>query len=134
MVATDGETVPVAAEKEHMQIGPGKTDAGREWDGAAVNVMRAMTVDEIGKARRTTDSCKSDDFFVIELAFLEDFVKRGENGEIAAAGTPCRVIGGDWLLCLFFPLGGRPLQRGPAGPGGGAAPPGGGGWLLFFSF
>jgi len=32
---------------------------------------------------------------VIELAFLEDFVERSEHGEIATAGTPGRVIGGD---------------------------------------
>jgi hypothetical protein len=35
---------------------------------------------------------------VIELAFLEDFVERGEHREIAAAGAPGRVIGGDGLL------------------------------------
>ena len=51
MVAADGETVAVAAEQEDVKIGPGQADAGRERDGAAVNVMRAVAVDEIGKAR-----------------------------------------------------------------------------------
>jgi len=60
--------------------------------------MRAVAVDEIGKARRTTDPSEGDDFFVIELAFLEDFVERSEHREIAAAGTPCREIGGDGFL------------------------------------
>jgi hypothetical protein len=35
---------------------------------------------------------------VIELAFLEDFVEGSEHCEITAAGTPCRVIGGDGFL------------------------------------
>jgi hypothetical protein len=40
---------------------------------------------------------------VIELAFLEDFVEGGENGEIAAARAPGGVIGGDGFLGEFFP-------------------------------
>ena len=51
MVAADGEAVAVAAEQEDVEIGPGEADAGREWDGAAVNVMRAVAVDEIRKTR-----------------------------------------------------------------------------------
>ena len=51
MVAADRESVAVAAEQEHMQIGPSKTDSGRERDRAAVDVMRAVAVDEIWKAR-----------------------------------------------------------------------------------
>ncbi len=60
--------------------------------------MCAVAVDEIGKARRTTDPGEGDDLFVFELAFLEDFVERSEHCEIAAAGTPGRVIGGDGFL------------------------------------
>ncbi len=51
MVAADGETVAVAAEQKDVEIGPGQTDAARERDGAAVNEMGAVAVDEIGKAR-----------------------------------------------------------------------------------
>ena len=51
MVAADGETVAVAAEQEHVEIGPGEADAACERDRAAVDVMRAVAVDEIGKAR-----------------------------------------------------------------------------------
>ncbi len=51
MVAADGETVAVAAEEKDVQVGPGQADAGGERDGAAVNEMRAVAVDEIGKAR-----------------------------------------------------------------------------------
>ena len=51
MVAADGETVAVAAEQEDVQVGPGQADAAGERDGAAVNEVRAVAVDEIGKAR-----------------------------------------------------------------------------------
>ncbi len=103
MVAADGEPVAIAAEQKHMQIGPGETDARREWDGAAMDVMRAVAVDEIRKARRTTDACESNDLFVLEVAFLEHLVERGEHGEIAAPGTPCWMIGGDRFFSQFFP-------------------------------
>jgi len=75
MVAADGKTVAVAAEQKDMEVGSGQADAGSERDGAAVNEVRAVAIDEIGKARRTTDPRESDDLFVLELAFLEDFVK-----------------------------------------------------------
>jgi hypothetical protein len=51
MVAADGEAVAVAAEEENVQVGPGQADPGSERDGAAVNVMRAVAVDDLGKAR-----------------------------------------------------------------------------------
>jgi hypothetical protein len=51
MVAADGKPVAVAAEQEDVEIRPGKADAGRERDGAAVDVVRAVTVDEIRKTR-----------------------------------------------------------------------------------
>ena len=51
MVAADGEPVAVAAEQEHMKIGPGEADAAGERNGATVNVMRAVTVNEIRKTR-----------------------------------------------------------------------------------
>src|SRR5207247_907143 len=82
-------------------------DPGSERDGAAVDVVHAVAVDEIRKARRTTDPGKGDDLFVIELAFLEHFVEGSEHGEIAAAGTPCRVIGGDGFFGELFAVRGR---------------------------
>src|SRR5437899_11637720 len=98
MVAADGETVAVAAEQKDVEIGPGQADAAGERDGAAVNEVGAVAVDEIGKARRATDPGEGDDLFVIEVAFLEDFVKGRQNREIAAAGTPGGVICGDGFL------------------------------------
>src|SRR5205814_695406 len=98
MVAADGETVAVAAEQKDVEIGPGQTDAAGEWDGATVNEVGTVAVDEIGKARRTTDPGEGDDLFVIEILFLEHFVKGSERSEDAAARTPRRMISGDGFL------------------------------------
>src|SRR5205814_5293085 len=51
MVAADGETVAVAAEQKDVQVRPGQTDPAGERDGAAMNEVRAVPVDEIRKAR-----------------------------------------------------------------------------------
>src|SRR3954447_21798342 len=51
MIAADGESVAVAAEQEHVEIGPGETDAARKRHCAAVNEVRAVAVDEIRKTR-----------------------------------------------------------------------------------
>src|SRR5207237_7913438 len=98
MVAADRETVAVAAKEEDVKIGPGQTDAAGERDRAAVNEVGAVAVDEIGKARRTTDPGESDDFFVIEIAFLENFVEGSQNRKVTTTRTPCWMIGGDGFL------------------------------------
>ena len=56
--------------------------------------MRAMAVDEIRKARRTTDACEGNDLFVVDVALLEHLVERGQHSEIAATRTPGGMIGG----------------------------------------
>src|ERR1051325_2444551 len=88
-----------AAEQEHMQIGSGQTNAAGERDRAAVNEVRAEAVDEIWKSRRTTDAGKRNNLFVLEIAFLQKLIKRGQHCEIAATGTPRWVISGDRLFC-----------------------------------
>src|SRR5438105_1201479 len=98
MVAANRETVTVATEQKDMEIGPSQANAAGERNGAAVDEMRAVAVDEIRKARRTTDPGESDDLFVLEISFLEDFVERSEHGEIATTRTPCRMVGGDGFL------------------------------------
>ena len=51
MVPADRKTVAVAAEQEDVEIGPGEANAGRQRNGAAVNIMRTVAVDEIWKTR-----------------------------------------------------------------------------------
>ena len=101
VVAADGEAVAVAAEQKDVQVGPGQADTGGQWDSATMDEVGAVAVDEIGEARGAADARKGDDFFVLDLAFLEDFVIAGEDGEIAATRTPRRVIGGEFLVILL---------------------------------
>ncbi len=98
VVAADGEAVAVAAEEEDVEIGAREADAAGERHGAAVDEVGAVAIDEIRKARGAADAGEGDDLLVVELAFLEDFVVAGEDGEVAATGTPGGVIGGDGFL------------------------------------
>ena len=98
VVAADGEAVAVSAEDEDMQIVAAETDASGKGERAAVDVMAAVGVDEIREARRTTDAGERDDFFLRVIEFLEDLVEGGEDGEVAAAGAPRRVVGGEGFL------------------------------------
>src|SRR5262249_35731444 len=98
MIAADGEPIAVPAEKEDVQIWPSEADAGCKRNGAAMNEVRAVTINEIRKTRRTTDACERHDLFVLDVPFLEHLVERGEHGEIAATGTPRGMIGCDCFL------------------------------------
>src|SRR5688572_9314100 len=98
MVATDGEAVAIAAEYEHMQVVAAERDAGGKRQGAAVDVVTAVRVDEIGEARRAADAGEGHDFFLRIVELLEDLVEGGQHGEVAAAGTPRRVVGEEDLL------------------------------------
>jgi hypothetical protein len=104
MVAANREAVAVAAEEEDLEVGPGEADAGGERDAAAMDEVGAVAVDEIREARGAADAGEGDDFLVIDLAFLQDLVIAGENGEVAAAGTPRRVIGGNGFFGEFLAL------------------------------
>src|SRR5438445_8016907 len=105
MVAADGEAVAVAAKEEDVQVGPGQADAAGERDSAAVNEVRAVAVDEIGKARRATDAGEGDDLLVIELAFLEHFVEGSQNRKIPTTRAPGGTISGAGFLGEFFSCG-----------------------------
>jgi len=79
MVPADGKAVAIAAEKEDVDIGPGEADAGSERDCAAMDEMRAVRIDEIGKPGGTADARQGDELSCGKLAFLEDFIKGGEQ-------------------------------------------------------
>jgi hypothetical protein len=102
VVTANREASSIAAKEEDLQVGPGQTDTRGKRDGPAVDEVSAVSINEIGKARGAANAGKGNDFLVLDLAFLEDFVIAGENGEIAAAGAPRRVIGGDSFLGQFL--------------------------------
>src|SRR5204863_9466590 len=74
MVPADRESVAVTAEQKYVEIGPGQANPAGIWNGASVNEVGAVAVDEIRETRGTTDSGNGDDLLVVDLAFLEDLV------------------------------------------------------------
>ena len=75
VVAADRVAVAVAAEDEDVEVGPGKADAGGERQGAAVDEVEAVAVDEVGEARRAADAGDGDDLLVRDLKLLENVVR-----------------------------------------------------------
>ena len=73
MIASDGESIPVAAEDEQVQIRARKRNAAGKGQGATVNIVRAVGLDEIGKSARTTNPCDRGDLFVPQFAFFNEF-------------------------------------------------------------
>ena len=93
VITADGEAIAVTAKHKNMQIIAAEADTGGKRQGAAVNIVTAVRVDEVGEAGGAADAGKRDDFFLRVIKFLENFIKRGEHGEIAAAGAPRGVVG-----------------------------------------
>ena len=119
VVAADGEPVAVAAEDEDVEVIAPEADAGGERQGAAVDVVAAVAVDEVGEARRATDARHRDDLLVRVIEFFEGAVVAGEDGEVAAARAPRRVVGGQGLLGERGAIGRRGGGRERAGGGHG---------------
>ena len=69
MVAADGKGVAVAAENEHVQVRPGERNAAGKRQGAAVDVMHAVRLDEIRKPAGAADARDGGDFSCHSLRF-----------------------------------------------------------------
>ena len=67
--------------------------------------MRAVRLHEIRETAGAADAGDGGDLLVPELALLDQLEVEREHGEIAAAGAPGRVVGGDFLLRQAFALG-----------------------------
>ena len=69
--------------------------------------MRAVRLDEIRKAAGAADAGDGGDFLVPELALFDQLEIKREHGEIAAAGAPGRMVGGDFFFgqALAFGVG-----------------------------
>ena len=78
-----------------MQIIAAEANPGGKRQRAAVNIVTAMRVDEVGEAGGAADAGEGDDFLVRVLELFQDAVEGGEHGEIAAAGAPRRMVGGE---------------------------------------
>ena len=73
----------------------------------AVDEVDAVRVDEIREARRAADARDGHDLLMRDLQVFERLVESGEDGEVAAAGAPSRVVGGERFFRELFLGGGR---------------------------
>ena len=102
VIAADGKRVAIPAEHEHMQIRAAKRNAAGKRQRAAMNIMRAVGLDEIRKPARAANARDGRDLLVPELALFDQLEIKREHGEIAAARAPRRVIGGDFFFGQTF--------------------------------
>ena len=107
MIAADGKGVAVAAEHEDVQVRAAEGNAAGEGQGAAVDVMHAVGLDEIGEPAGAADAGDGGDFLVLQLALFDQLEIEGEDGEIAAAGAPRGVVGGELFFGEALAFGGR---------------------------
>ena len=103
MIAANRKPVAVAAEKEDVQVRAGQADTGSQGDGTPVDEMGAVRVHKIGKAGGAANPGQRDDALMRELTSLQNLVKGGQDGEIAATRTPSRMVGGQELSWSAFP-------------------------------
>src|SRR5882672_9761692 len=102
MIAADGKGVAVTTEDEHMQVRPAQRNAAGKGKGAPVNVMRTVSLHEVGEAAGAANAGDGGDLFVPQLALLDQLEVKREHGEVAAAGAPRRVIGGNFFFRETF--------------------------------
>ena len=105
MVAADGKCVAITAENKHMQVRPGKGNARGERQRTSMNVMHAVRLHEIRKPAGAADARDGRDVLVPHFALLNELEVKREHREIAATGTPRRVIGGKLLFRQPLALG-----------------------------
>ena len=98
MVAADREHVTITAEDEYVEIGAGQRDAAGERERAAMNVMRTVSLDEIGEAAGATDTGYGGDFFLPEFAAFDQFEIERQYRKITTTRTPGGMIGSDLFL------------------------------------
>jgi hypothetical protein len=116
VVAANGVTVAVAPKGEDVKVIAAEADAGRQGQRAAVDEVTAVGVDKVGEARGAADAREDDDVLLRVVELLQHPVEGGQDGEIAATGTPSGMVGGQQL----------PGQRGTGGVGGRGGKDGGG--------
>ena len=112
MIAANRIRVAVAAENKHVQIRPGKGNAAGKRQRAPVDEMHPVRLHKIRKPARTADARDADELLVGQLALFNELEIQREHREIAATGTPRRVIGGEFLFRQPLALGTGWRRRG----------------------
>ena len=119
MVAADREEVAIAAEDKDMQVRAREGDSAGKGQGTSVDVMRAIALDKVGESTGAADAGDGGDLLLPQFPALDEFEIEGQDREIAAARTPGRVVGGNFLFGERLAFLGRLWGRGKGGAHGG---------------
>ena len=98
VVAANGKGVAITAKHEDMQVGSAEADAGGKRQCAAVDVMHAVGLHEVGEPAAAANASNGGDLFVVQTAVLDELEVQGQYGEVATTGAPRGVVGGK----IFF--------------------------------
>src|ERR1039457_3818106 len=98
MVAADGKEVAVAPEHEYVQIGPGERNPTGERQRTTVNVVGAVGLHKIREPAGAANAGNGGKLLLPQLPRFDQLEVKREDGEITAAGTPGRMVGGDFLF------------------------------------
>src|SRR2546426_7380942 len=102
MISADGKSITVATKNEHVQVWPREGNATGKRQRPAMDVMRAMGLDEIGEPAGAADAGDRRDFLMPHLAFFDELEIKRKHGEIAAARAPGGDIRGEFLFAQSF--------------------------------
>src|SRR6266852_6240001 len=99
VITADGQGVAVAGDQPDFQFRAVDLDARGHGRRAAVNGVKAEGVHVIRKTAGAADAGDDDEIFATHAKLRENGLHRGENGVVAAAGTPANFLVG---LKIFF--------------------------------
>jgi len=105
VITPDAEGVTVASHHPDRQIRTGGGQASRDRRCASVDAVNTVGIHVIGEARRTSDSGDEDDVLALETHFRHEALDGGEDGVVAAAGTPANFLVGLEILRLHLYVG-----------------------------
>ena len=91
MVAADAEAVAIAAGADDLQLVVAELDAGADGEGAAVQGVHAVGVDEAGQVGGTADAADGHHLVRLQAQFEQRGLQRGQHRKIPAAGAPIGV-------------------------------------------
>src|SRR5690606_5600460 len=88
VVAADAVGVAVAVHHQHRHLGVGQAEAGGHRQRPTVDGHEAVGVDVVGQFRAAADAADDHDLVGRDAQVGQGFLDGGEDGVVAAAGTP----------------------------------------------
>ncbi len=106
MIAADGKSVTVTGGDPDFEVGTDGFDAGGNGGRAAMNGVEAERVHVIGETAGAAYAGDDNKIFTLDAEFRKNGLHGGEDGVVAAAGTPA-----DFLVSLEVFFGERRYGR-----------------------